>query len=68
MATRKDLLIAILYCICFYSAVLAARELSDGDSAMMARSSIGPVYKDDTEKAHRFQVFKANVKFWLCVN
>jgi hypothetical protein len=37
MATRKALLIAILYCICFYSVVLAARELSDDDSAMMAR-------------------------------
>lgn len=67
MAIPRALLLAILGCACFCSAVLAARELSD-DSAMIARHEqwmvqYGRVYKDDTEKAHRFQVFKANVKF-----
>ncbi|TVU07268.1 hypothetical protein EJB05_47316, partial [Eragrostis curvula] len=82
MAIPKAFLIAILG-TCFCSAVLAARELSD-DSAMVARheqwmTQFGRIYKDDTEKAGRFEVFKANVKFiesfnagnnkfWLGVN
>ncbi|TVU07294.1 hypothetical protein EJB05_47343, partial [Eragrostis curvula] len=82
MAIPKAFLIAILG-TCFCSAVLAARELSD-DSAMVARheqwmTQFGRIYKDDTEKAGWFEVFKANVKFiesfnagnnkfWLGVN
>ncbi|TVU07282.1 hypothetical protein EJB05_47331, partial [Eragrostis curvula] len=66
MAIPKALLIAI-FGTCFCSAVLAARDLSD-DSAMVARheqwmTHFGRVYKDDAEKARRFEVFKANVKF-----
>ncbi|CAN6234397.1 unnamed protein product [Urochloa humidicola] len=67
MAFPKALLLAILGCVCFFSAVLAARELSD-DSAMVDRHEqwmlqYGCIYKDDAEKARRFEVFKANVKF-----
>ncbi|XP_034605913.1 senescence-specific cysteine protease SAG39 [Setaria viridis] len=67
MATPKALLLAALCCACFFAAVLAARELSD-DSAMVARheqwmAQHGRVYKDDAEKARRFEVFKTNVKF-----
>ncbi|RCV32871.1 hypothetical protein SETIT_7G037800v2 [Setaria italica] len=67
MAIPKALLHAALCCTCFFVAVLAARELSD-DSAMVARHEqwmlqYGHVYKDDAEKAQRFEVFKANVKF-----
>nr|CAH66275.1 OSIGBa0147O06.5 [Oryza sativa] len=83
MAMAKALLFAILGCLCLCSAVLAARELSD-DAAMAARherwmAQYGRMYKDDAEKARRFEVFKANVafiesfnagnhKFWLGVN
>ena len=68
MATcSKALLLAILSCAFVCSAVHAARDLTD-DSAMAARhelwmSQYGRVYKDDAEKAQRFEVFKANVKF-----
>ncbi|CAL5018208.1 unnamed protein product [Urochloa decumbens] len=67
MAFPKALLLAILGCVCFFSAVLAARELSD-DSAMVARHEqwmlqYGRDYKDEAEKARRFELFKANVKF-----
>ncbi|PUZ46371.1 hypothetical protein GQ55_7G070100 [Panicum hallii var. hallii] len=67
MAIPKAPVLAILGCICFFSAVLAARELSD-DPAMVARheqwmAQYSRVYKDDAEKARRFEVFKANVKF-----
>ncbi|KAK8447675.1 hypothetical protein SEVIR_8G125000v4 [Setaria viridis] len=51
----------------------ATREVStagskSGDAAMMARYKMwmveyGRTYEDDAEKAHRFQVFKANAKF-----
>uniref|UniRef100_A0ACD5TDH0 Uncharacterized protein n=1 Tax=Avena sativa TaxID=4498 RepID=A0ACD5TDH0_AVESA len=45
--------------------VLAARELAGGEAAMQARhgewmAKHGRTYKDDAEKAARFQVFKAN--------
>jgi hypothetical protein len=68
MATPKAMLLAALCCTCFFfGSVMAARELSD-DSAMVARHEQwmvqhGRVYKDDAEKARRFEVFKANVKF-----
>nr|CAB3483999.1 unnamed protein product [Digitaria exilis] len=67
MATPKALVLAILCCTCFFGAVLAARELSD-ESAMIARheqwmAQYNRLYKDETEKAQRFEVFKANVKF-----
>ncbi|CAL5035531.1 unnamed protein product [Urochloa decumbens] len=67
MATPKAFLLATLCCACFFGAVLAARELSD-DSDMMARhkqwmAKYSRSYKDDAEKAQRFEVFKANVKF-----
>jgi len=67
MATcSKALLFAILGCF-FVCSALAARELTD-DSAMATRheqwmSQYGRFYKDDAEKAQRFEVFKANVKF-----
>ena len=67
MATcSKALLFAILGCS-FVCSALAARELID-DSVMAARheqwmSQYGRFYKDDAEKAQRFEVFKANVKF-----
>ncbi|EAY93078.1 hypothetical protein OsI_14879 [Oryza sativa Indica Group] len=83
MAIPKALLFAILSCLCLCSAVLAAREQSD-HAAMVARherwmEQYGRVYKDATEKARRFEIFKANVafiesfnagnhKFWLGVN
>ncbi|WVZ84062.1 hypothetical protein U9M48_031138 [Paspalum notatum var. saurae] len=67
MATPKALLLAFLCCACISGAVMAARELSD-DSAMVARhkqwmAQYNRIYKDDAEKARRFEVFKANVKF-----
>ncbi|CAO2168652.1 unnamed protein product [Urochloa humidicola] len=67
MAIPKTLLLTILGCAFFCSAALAARDLSD-DSAMAARheqwtTQYGREYKDATEKARRFEVFKANVKF-----
>ena len=67
MATRKALLLAVLGCACFFSAILAARELSD-DSAMVVKherwmAQYNRVYMNDVEKAQRFEVFKANVKF-----
>ncbi|RLM73232.1 senescence-specific cysteine protease SAG39-like [Panicum miliaceum] len=55
MASRKALLLAILGCVCFFSAVLAARELSD-DSAMAAR------HEQWMAEYNRVK-FKANVKF-----
>ncbi|RLM73783.1 senescence-specific cysteine protease SAG39-like [Panicum miliaceum] len=67
MAIPKAPVLAILGVICFFSALLAARELSD-DPAMVARheqwmAQYSRVYQDDAEKARRFEVFKANVKF-----
>ncbi|KAK3121373.1 hypothetical protein QOZ80_8BG0651800 [Eleusine coracana subsp. coracana] len=68
MATSKaSLLAAVLGFAFFCSAALAARDLSD-DSAIAARheqwmAQYGRVYKDDAEKAQRFEVFKANIKF-----
>ena len=67
MATPKALLLAVLGCACFFSAILAARELSD-DSAMVVKherwmAQYNRVYMNDVEKAQRFEVFKANVKF-----
>jgi C1A family cysteine protease len=66
MAILKAFLLAILGCA-FFSAALAARDLSE-DSAMVARheqwmEQYSRVYKDAAEKAQRFEVFKANVKF-----
>ncbi|KAM3189150.1 hypothetical protein ACQJBY_067839 [Aegilops geniculata] len=63
----KVLLLAILGCLCLCSSVLAARELSD-DLSIVARheswmAQYGRVYKDATEKAQKFKVFKANVEF-----
>ena len=83
MAIPKALLLAILGCICLCSStVLSAREL--GDVSTVERHEqwmvkYNRVYKDDAEKAQRFEVFKANVafigsfnagnhKFWLSVN
>jgi len=83
MVSSKAFLLAILGCACLCSSVLAARELSD--AAMVERherwmAEYGRVYKDATEKARRFEVFKDNVafvesfnanknnKFWLGVN
>ncbi|KAK3121431.1 hypothetical protein QOZ80_8BG0653080 [Eleusine coracana subsp. coracana] len=84
MAISRALFLAILAFVCICSTVLAARELSDDDLAMTVRheqwmAQYGRVYKDATEKAQRFQVFEANVKFidsfnakghkfWLGVN
>ncbi|KAF7091546.1 hypothetical protein CFC21_094114 [Triticum aestivum] len=67
MAISKALILSILGCLCFCSSVLAARELND-DLSMVARHEswmvqYNRVYKDTTEKAQRFQVFKANVGF-----
>uniref|UniRef100_A0A453PU58 Cathepsin propeptide inhibitor domain-containing protein n=1 Tax=Aegilops tauschii subsp. strangulata TaxID=200361 RepID=A0A453PU58_AEGTS len=67
MAISKALILSILGCLCFCSSVLAARELND-DLSMVARHErwmvqYNRVYKDTTEKAHRFEVFKANVGF-----
>ncbi|CAL5011571.1 unnamed protein product [Urochloa decumbens] len=72
MAAPNALLLTILGCAFFCSAALAARDLSD-DSAMAARheqwmTQYGRVYKDATEQARRFEVFKANVKFIESVN
>ncbi|XP_037471797.1 senescence-specific cysteine protease SAG39-like [Triticum dicoccoides] len=83
MAIHKALLLAILGCICLCGTVIAARELND-DLLMVAKhenwmAQYGRVYKDTTEKARRFEVFKGNVefietfnaqnhKFWLGVN
>lgn len=66
--------IAIADCIC--QAAVAARvepsttvsRTAGGDEAMMARykkwmAQYRRKYKDDAEKAHRFQVFKANAEF-----
>ncbi|VAI01442.1 unnamed protein product [Triticum turgidum subsp. durum] len=83
MAIPKTLLLAIVGCVCLCSSVvLSAHEL--GDASMVERHEQWMVkynraYKDDTEKAQRFEVFKANVafiesfnagnhKFWLGVN
>lgn len=67
MATLKASILAILGFAFFCGAALAARDLSD-DSAMVARheqwmAQYSRVYKDASEKARRFEVFKANVKF-----
>ncbi|XP_048536350.1 senescence-specific cysteine protease SAG39-like isoform X3 [Triticum urartu] len=67
MAISKALILSILGCLCFCSSVLAARELND-DLSMVARHEswmvqYNRVYKDTTEKTHRFEVFRANVGF-----
>ncbi|KAL6650397.1 hypothetical protein ACP70R_009322 [Stipagrostis hirtigluma subsp. patula] len=68
MTISKVLILAVLVgCLCFCSTVLAARELSD-DLAMVARHEqwmlhYSRVYRDAAEKAQRFEVFRANVKF-----
>ncbi|VAI61888.1 unnamed protein product [Triticum turgidum subsp. durum] len=67
MDISKALILSILGCLCFCNSVLAARELND-DLSMVARHEswmvqYNRVYKDTTEKARRFQVFKANVGF-----
>ncbi|XP_047093666.1 senescence-specific cysteine protease SAG39-like [Lolium rigidum] len=83
MAIPRASLLAILGCLCFFSSVLAARELND-DLTMLARHEswmvqYGRVYKDATEKAQRFEIFKDNArfiesfnaggrKFWLNIN
>ncbi|TVU42110.1 hypothetical protein EJB05_08500, partial [Eragrostis curvula] len=65
---KKASLLAILGLAFLCGAALAARELIDDDSAMAARheqwiAQYGRVYKDAAEKARRFEVFKANVRF-----
>ncbi|KAF7013429.1 unnamed protein product [Triticum aestivum] len=83
MAIHRASLLAVLCCICLCGTVIAARELN-GDLSMVAKhenwmAQYDRVYKDATEKACRFEVFKANVefiemfnaqnhKFWLGVN
>jgi len=84
MATLKASVLAILGFAFLCGAALADRDLND-DSAMVARheqwmARYNRIYKDATEKAQRFEVFKANVKyiesfnagenrkFWLSVN
>ncbi|XBI49241.1 hypothetical protein VPH35_112838 [Triticum aestivum] len=67
MAISKALMLGILGCLCLCSLVLAARELSD-DFSMVARHDswmvqYSRVYKDATEKAQRFEVFKDNARF-----
>ncbi|CAM0952218.1 unnamed protein product [Alopecurus aequalis] len=67
MVIHRASLIAILGCLCLCGAVIAARELKD-DMSMVAKhedwmAQYGRVYKDTTEKAQRFEVFKANVAF-----
>ncbi|CAM0907957.1 unnamed protein product [Alopecurus aequalis] len=67
MAIHNGSLIAILGCLCLCGVVIAARELNDGTS-MVAKhedwmAQYGRVCKDDSEKAQRFEVFKANVAF-----
>lgn len=85
VSSKAFLLLAILTgCACsFPSPVLAARQLSD--AVMTERherwmAEYGRVYKDASEKARRFEVFKDNFafvesfntdkknKFWLGVN
>ncbi|CAL4988271.1 unnamed protein product [Urochloa decumbens] len=76
MIMAPVLLIAVIFMTNIVSHTLAARELSTNtasskttaDEAMMARyqkwmAQYGRTYKDDAEKAHRFQVFKENAKF-----
>jgi KDEL-tailed cysteine endopeptidase len=83
MAIPRSSLLAILGCLCFFSSVLAARELND-DLLMVARhedwmAKYGRIYKDADEKAQRFEIFKTNArfietfnaggrKFWLSIN
>ena len=83
MAFHKAFLFAILGCISLCGTVIAARELNN-DLSMVAKheswmAQYGRVYKDATEKARRFKVFKANIefiemfnaqnhKFWLGAN
>lgn len=67
MATLQASILAVLGFAFFCGAALAARDLND-DSAMVARheqwmAQYSRVYKDAAEKARRFEVFKANVKF-----
>ncbi|KAL6841187.1 hypothetical protein ACP4OV_029156 [Aristida adscensionis] len=68
MAILKALLLAIIvWCLCFSSTLLEARELND-DSSMVARheswmAQYGRVYKDDADKMMRFEIFKENVAF-----
>jgi KDEL-tailed cysteine endopeptidase len=83
MVIPRATLLALLGCLCFFSSVLAARELND-DLSMVARhedwmAKYDRVYKDAGEKAQRFEVFKTNArfiesfntrghKFWLSIN
>ncbi|WVZ88712.1 hypothetical protein U9M48_035198 [Paspalum notatum var. saurae] len=84
MTIPKALILAILGCVFFCNAAFAARDLND-DATMALRheqwmTQYNCVYKDAAEKARRFNVFKANVKFieafnaegsrkfWLAVN
>ncbi|KAL6650398.1 hypothetical protein ACP70R_009323 [Stipagrostis hirtigluma subsp. patula] len=67
MAIPESLLLAIVGCLCFHSAVVEARGLND-DSVMLARhenwmAQYGRVYNDDAEKMRRFKIFKENNKF-----
>uniref|UniRef100_A0A804RSX8 Senescence-specific cysteine protease SAG39 n=1 Tax=Zea mays TaxID=4577 RepID=A0A804RSX8_MAIZE len=67
MATLQASILAVLSFAFFCGAALAARDLNE-DSAMVARheqwmAQYSRVYKDAAEKARRFEVFKANVKF-----
>jgi KDEL-tailed cysteine endopeptidase len=67
MAIPRASLLAIIGCLCFFSSVLAARELND-DLSMVARheswmAQYGRVYKDAAEKSQRFEIFKANARF-----
>ena len=60
------LLLLLISLTSIASSVLAARELAGGEkAAMQARheewmAKHGRKYKDDAEKARRFQVFRAN--------
>ncbi|KAL6841186.1 hypothetical protein ACP4OV_029155 [Aristida adscensionis] len=67
MSISKSLALAILGYLCLCRTILATSELTD-DLAMVARHEqwmtlYGRVYKDAAEKAHRFEIFKANAKF-----
>ncbi|KAM0861678.1 hypothetical protein ACQ4PT_045731 [Festuca glaucescens] len=63
--TSPFLLLLLITLMSIASSVLAARELAGEEAAMQARheewmAKHGRKYKDDDEKARRFQVFKAN--------
>ncbi|CAN6362934.1 unnamed protein product [Urochloa humidicola] len=65
------MLLAVITLMCCMSVIVEARDLSVGDygeEAMKIRhqkwmSEHGRRYSDEEEKAHRFQVFKANAAF-----